>query len=898
MRIIKPQHLSLLHRCFERQNRAYLGVAVLAYLPIRDDPALLPEQELWQEVAPLMDPQVPLDAVLPKSGAEYLMIGDACAPGGEPVTGLEVTARVGGLFKALHVYGERYWLDKERTSDVRQFARMPLTWAQTWGGPKVAENPLGRGTVPEQTAAGPLLAVPPVQHPDHPCRSPKEPAMPAGFAPIPPMWPQRKRFDGTYDDAWLKNEFPGPPRDFDWRFHCIGSADQWQAEAFAGNEAIEIGHMHPDHPRLEYRLPGIRPVVIARMRRGEGFADRVGEPRLSTLWLLPNQLRVVAVWHAMFEIGDEFASEVELLCAGFEWQDRPKGPAHYVKAIADRLDPETGAQKLLDDFELMPEGLATPNESVERFRKALGGSGVDVARISDALAAAERKVDTAVAKAHGAQVASALRQSVNAAIDKLGVPRRVPQIPSDPAGLIAASRSYTASLPKASDVRSLLAAQQAKVRDAIGKELAAGGVSPSDISRLLHPTPPASPPTPRQVLSQCESALNQATRMPDLRMPPVDSKLRDLVSRAEATRASMTRGVAHMQPPPPPLAAEIVSRWRDGAARARQAGQSFAGLKLKSGDFSGMDLSGVDFSEAELEGADFTGATLVGANFTSACLAHARLDQAKLDHATLVGANIGKASLKGASCVGARFTDAIVQFTAMPQANFTHADFKGVTLLEVDAAETVWQGAQLAQATLIKGKFAGAAFVGAKMLRTTVLECDLAGADFSEAQVESADFITCKLGGAKYDRCSGANARFVYRTTLDGASFAGARMPGANFRGTPLAEADFTGALLDGADFSEATCARACFEGASLKGALLMKTDLAGARMARANLMQAIAQHAVFHGADMRDVNLYGSDLARVDVDTETRLEGAFMAKARTMPRRKVDPPGSGGRGG
>ena len=128
MRIIKPQHLSLLHRCFERQHRAYLGVSVMAYVPIQASPALLPEQELWQQVAPLMHPEVPLDAGLPKSGAEFLMIGDACAPGGEPVTGLEVSVRVGALAKTLHVYGERYWLDSQRVSDVRTFARWPLTW--------------------------------------------------------------------------------------------------------------------------------------------------------------------------------------------------------------------------------------------------------------------------------------------------------------------------------------------------------------------------------------------------------------------------------------------------------------------------------------------------------------------------------------------------------------------------------------------------------------------------------------------------------------------------------------------------------------------------------------------------------------------------------------------------
>ena len=100
-------------------------------------------------------------------------------------------------------------------------------------------------------------------------------------------------------------------------------------------------------------------------------------------------------------------------------------------------------------------------------------------------------------------------------------------------------------------------------------------------------------------------------------------------------------------------------------------------------------------------------------------------------------------------------------------------------------------------------------------------------------------------------------------------------------------------AVLDNADLSEAACAKACFERASLKGALLMKTDLTGARMSGANLMQVVAQHAILNGADLTDTNLYAADLARVDVDTETKLDNAFMAKARTMPRHKVEPPAS-----
>ncbi len=893
MRILKPQHLSLMHRCFERQRRAYLGVAVLAYLPLRDEPALLPEQELWQEVAPLMRPEVPLDAALPKTGAEFLMIGDACAPGGEPVTGLEVEARVGGLHKKLHVYGERFWLDSQRVSDVRPFTRLPVSWEQAWGGAKVAENPLGRGADPEPTAAGALRAVPPVQHPDHPCTAPKGPCLPASFAPIPPMWPQRKHFDGTYDDAWLKNDFPAPPQDFNWRFHCIGSADQWQAQSFRGDEEIEIVHMHPDHPRMQYRLPGIAPMIVARMKRGGGSSDRLGDPRLSTIWLLPNQRRIVLVWHAMFEVGNEFADDVELLCAGFEWQDRPRDAAHYLKAIADRLDPERGAEKMLDDHELLPEGLATPNEMVEHFRKSLGHSGVDVTRIQTQLAEAEQQVDDAMVKAHGAEFAARAKEATQAVISRAGVPRPPTQVPTDPTGLMAASRDLFSRMPRADDIKNALSAQQVSMRNSVGDSLRAEGIAEGEISRLLNPSPPAVMDTPRQMLARMESLIAQASQRPNVQMPQIDTRLRALVDRAESLQSSMSRGVAHMQPRPPRLALEVASRWRDGAARARQAGQSFAGLKLKSADFSGMDLSGVDFSGGELEGVDFSGATLVGANFKDAGLAHANFSGAILDNASLVGANIGKADFTGASCLGARFTDAVAQYTRLPEARLGGSDWKGVTLLEVEAPGSDWSKASLEQATLIKCKLDGSSLTGAQMRRATVLECELAGCDFSSIQAESADFITCQLDGARFDGCEAPNLRFVYRTSLKAASFKGSRMPGSNLRGTPLGESDFGEAILDNADLSEASCVKACFERASLKGALLMKTDFTGARMAGANLMQTVAQHAVFHGADLSDTNLYASDLARVDVDTETRMDNAFMAKARTMPRHKVEPPAS-----
>ncbi|MCW7540757.1 pentapeptide repeat-containing protein [Aquabacterium sp. A7-Y] len=880
MRVVKPQHLSVLHRCFERQQHAYLGIAVLAYVPLQNEPALLPEQELWQEVPPLLDPQIPLDMALPKTGGEFLLMGEACAPRGERVGGLDVEARVGGLRKALRVFGPRYWVAGRATEPVPVDA-VPLTWAQAYGGTDFAENPAGKGRAPEETSHGRLQPLAQVEYPNAPSTLPTEVIAPASFAPIPGAWPQRKRFDGSYDDAWLKQHYPGPPEDFNWRFHGLASEDQWQSEPFQGDEAIELRHLHPEQPHIECRLPGIRPVIAVRTRaHGPGQA-RFVDGRLTTLWLFPRQLRMVMIWHALLEVDNEFADEVELLMAGAEWIARPRAREAYVQAIDARLHPDSGGLKALDDHELLPEGLATPNEMMLRHKRLLGASGGSLEQLNQRLRAAQQELDDRLGAVTPPGLLAEAKAGAARARQELGVPEVPTQVPDEPAQLAAAMQQIEAQLLPPAQLKAALEARGQAALQATRQELTAQGKSVAALDALARPKPSLAAFSPTQAVAQLEQVLAQSQQA-------LEPRLKSLAAHAEKTAGPMLREAAHLQPAPVPLDPETAGRWREGAARAQAQGRSFAGLKLKGADFSGLDLSHADFSGAELEGVNFSGATLTGANFSHASLAHAILDDAKLEGANFTQANLGKARLARASCVGCEFKGATLQHTVLDQAVLYGSRLAGVTLLEISAAKSHWIQVDLTQAVILKSVLNGAVFTKATLTRASFIEAQLRECDFSGARLDSADFVTCPVDGSRFDGCQANNVRFVHGSSLRRTSFKDAQVEKASLRGMPLDGADFSNALLAGSDLSEAGCAGVNFYRCNLKAALLIKGNFQSAVLRGANLMQAVLQHARLQGADLQGANLFAADLMRIDVDAYTRFDAAVLTKARLHPQRKA----------
>lgn len=888
IRILKPQSLSLLHRCFERDHKAYLGVSVMAFMPLQSAPALLPEQEMWLLLPPLLDPLVPLDSAMPKIGGEFLVTGDACAPGGQPVTRLTVQARVGALSKSLQVTGRRQWVSKriwggKRASNPEPFVRQPISWAHTYGGPEFADNPVGCGIAAADAPAGVLQPLPCVEHPASLVSAHDKPADPASFAGIPPMWPQRKRFAGTYDAAWQKDEYPGPPVDFDWRYHGVASEDQWQPRPFAGNESVELVHLHPDFPRMELALPAIKPVIAAGIK-GLPTGDAVFvEPQLTTLWFFPNQLRMVMIWHGQLQVDDEFGDPVELLFAAAEWADRPKPRQHYLDAIDARLDEQNGAMKVLDDDELLPEDLATPNESNERYKKIFGASGVAVENVQKKLKEAEQELAARLAPMQGAE--GKTQAAIDAAKKEFGLSALSAQLPDDPKALIKLVEQLKQQMPSADEMKKKVAAREAARQQERRAELLAQGMDPAKVEAALkRPVPPASIPSAAEGIAR----LAQMPPSTDPAVPKIDtSKMLELARRSEETQAEMLRKAAHYQDPPAALDPATAASWRQSALAGHAQGRGFARRKLKAADFSGLDLSGADFSAAELDGANFTNTRLAGAKFNNASLAHAVLDGAYLDKADFSGANLGRARFARASCTGCVFTDANLHLTVFDEARLSNGNFANAQFIEVSAPKSNWTQADLSRAVFIKCALNSAKFAQAVTANASFIECGLDAGDFSRARLEATDFVTCVLDGANFDGCTAPNVRFVHGSSLRDTTFRGSDVSNASLRAMPLVNADFSGAKLDGSDLSEVTCPGGKFHRASLNGALLIKGQFQNAVFAEANLMQAIIQYAQLQGADLRNANLFASDLMRVVTDDATRMDAACMAKARTAPQRR-----------
>ena len=145
MRVIKPFALGVLSRSIEVQRKFFLGIAATTFCPMGGTPGIAGDIAMWKFLAETLPPTEPLDLVLPKPQAEFLVSGDAFTPGGRPLRAVQISARLGPANKSLMVVGDRH-LEDGRPTDPLPFTRMATGWDRAYGGAKVTENPLGRGT--------------------------------------------------------------------------------------------------------------------------------------------------------------------------------------------------------------------------------------------------------------------------------------------------------------------------------------------------------------------------------------------------------------------------------------------------------------------------------------------------------------------------------------------------------------------------------------------------------------------------------------------------------------------------------------------------------------------------------------------------------------------------------
>lgn len=487
MKIIKPQTLSLLTRPFEFRREYWLGVAVIAFLPVGETAVLLEETALWPFLAEELPPDQPLDAVIPKLQPEYLAVAHCYAPSGEALPLVRTGIQLGPLIKLLDVYGDRAFdQNAKRITESVPFKHMAMDWTRAYGGAGFADNPLGRGIAP---AAGTDGQIVPVHNIVNPKLGREGARIPAAYSAVDQMWPARAKLAGTFDDAWLKQDFPGFARDIDWHYFNTASRDQWLPEALAGDETYAFKNLHPDKPLLKGRLPGMLPRLFL-VRKDEDDSFEEVPLALTTVWFFPHRERLVLLHHGRARLVEEDGSDIARVVIGADRIGAPRPVEHYHAVMVQRTEPRERGLHALRDADLVPAEWLQP-------AAALAAPDAEELAMQQVLERQRKRSE----REHAAVREQVRAQGLDP--DEYG-PASLP--PEQPAPTLEELPAFFESVRKQAAEQQAEAQAAAAAKNAeIAAELAAAGVTDDEIQQRLN-AKAKGPPAFSVVAMQAEAA--------------------------------------------------------------------------------------------------------------------------------------------------------------------------------------------------------------------------------------------------------------------------------------------------------------------------------------------------------------------------------------------------------
>lgn len=281
-----------------------------------------------------------------KPRADIVLVGRAYTPQAKPVTVLDVSLRVGNVFKQLRVFGDRSWIFPSRLalapaiSDPLPFSVMDLVYDRAFGGIDheggqwCKENLIGKGFIAKKKKdsiheiALPNLEA--AENSEQRIESWKSRPMPVGFGFYSKQWLPRAALIGVVDETWVETRAPKMPEGFSFAFYNAAHPDLQAADYLRGDESVELLNLSP-HGKLNFFLPGIRPIVtVVSFKESPQLlleslttetAEDEAEPtmtsledlptretvvtaNLDTVCLIPDEGRFYLVWRAVFPIHD------------------------------------------------------------------------------------------------------------------------------------------------------------------------------------------------------------------------------------------------------------------------------------------------------------------------------------------------------------------------------------------------------------------------------------------------------------------------------------------------------------------------------------------------------------------------------------------------------------------
>ncbi|KFK97534.1 MULTISPECIES: DUF2169 domain-containing protein [unclassified Serratia (in: enterobacteria)] len=835
MRIIKPLRLGMMNRpCFYKAHKPYLGIAVLALVDMGAQPMLRPEPELWQLAQrELSSTGGVVDTACPKYYAEFLATGQAYPHNCLAENVCRVSITLGEKQKSLIVSGDRQWQGATPTAP-RPFTSLPLDWSHAYGGPLIADNPLGIGAEVE----GAPQPLPNIELPNERVTEPAQRVTPAGFDAIDITWPARQAFIGKrYDEAWVQRGAIGLADDADLRLFNIAPRDQqWQEQDELPRGAqYRIENMHPEHAVLEGQLPQWKARCFAHhTEQGEEVFSEIAL-RQTTVWFLPHLEQLILVYHGELplEALDDDAHGVHMLMPALEHQDQPRSLEHYRDVWIKRSDREKGSAFAFQDHDLLPE------ESI--------GPWID----NTPEAETEHPLQQNLAARKQAIYQDA-DQRLKVVDSKLY--QEAKEVPDIKRPMLSQLPEFMAQMEEMASKAKEDAMQNMEQRMPERQEYDA-----------RRPTGPESMHKMRSALQQQQGALH----------PGQEEGLHQLY-RLGVTSQNVA----------PRLSGEQAAQLRTWVIGKMAQDRNFTGCDLTGADLSHLDLSGANLTRAMLENADLSHCILDHATLTQTILARSLMSHTSLRYSLL-----NEATLAQAICHGCDFTSTELSKVATEGTQFERCNFSQATIAHQMFSETSLTDCDFSAASFDNVIFNGITlenprFSSARLNKGTFVDSRLERAVFENAQLKRCSMTQCQADNIDFTRARLENCAFVAGTSLENARFTRAVLMQCNLRQMPLKGADLSFATLENCDLSEATLQQVTLLRVQANDSLFIRSNLEGADLRQASLIGSRLQKSRLIGCDLTAANLFRADISQAEIDDTTLMRDAWVKQMKIYPQR------------
>ncbi len=806
VKVIKEKHHAFLRRTYKVHGKFFAEISILQLFSFKDANKKYTEKELWVLNSHVLDfsSGILFDYGIPKKKAEFLAAGYAFSAE-ENTTKSYVRISFAGKEKTLAVYGNRTWNEMTigaKMSEPEPFRKLPLTNAQAFGGKRDSYNPDGKGIdmIPEKKGekdlhtSFPKIVIdapsfPKKEQPKSDVSQPKpltyplpntesptdlilnreDRPRPATFHPMQTNNPQRVKLFGTFDEKWLKKNWPHFADDMNWEYFNNAWPDQRYDNFFVGNESFSIENMHPTNPHIEASLPGWRLRAFCEQAL-DAEQSKYGEVplELDTVWFVPETEQGVLVWHGQIQVEDEKAADLLYIQLADELLvEAPLSLEHYHELLLQKksklsLDERLkGAKKDKKvDLDAALKNLEKNSSKVARkIKKNLASFKANIAKGDKEIDKILKKSDSKLGKLlHDSK--EALKEKDTSKLDSAAAML-------SPAGMTAAVASAKAAKP-ISDMAGFFKSHDLDVL----KDMKAVAKNPAAAKDKLL----------KYVISKTKSLNKDGDKLKDAM-----EKMKKL-SKSPNIIAAKLRAQAEKIQDPEAKAKLIMAAdaYSINKAHSTISNEKMTRYDLEQAVKQGQSLKGEDLSELDLNGINLEGIDLSQVNFTSTNLSHANLS-----HANLSGANLHGSDLSSVKAVATNFFTALTIGTIFNHANCQQANFTACKLQYNEANHADFSEANFASCQFIEGEWEKYKFPKSKMEKVVFVEIEFTQCDFHAADLESASFSSCKLHGTIFSKIKAKKIRFT-QSELHDINWQKCDLSSASFVKTSLRNNHFT----------------------------------------------------------------------------------------------------------